>query len=366
MRVPFLALTCLAACAAPAARETPVGRTTRAYADSARTDWSGVSPRPLAATIWYPAKTGSVETELRIGVFRFGRSAQNADFVDMTRRPLVVLSHGTGGSALQLAWLAEALASQGFVVAGVNHHGNTAAEDTVAPAGFVLPWERALDLSVLIDRLLADPEVRAHIDTTRIAVAGFSLGGYTALALAGARLDYAQWRQTCTAEPTAPFCALPPEASFSLADVDSMERTDAAFAAGVARHAQETRDPRVRAVFAIAPALTPRLDTASLRAISVPVRVLLASRDDQVPAGTTATELSRYLSTATVNLHPDAGHYTFLAECSLRGRVVLRALCVDAGATRAEVHAQAARDVIEFMQREVRSTPYHAEQRITR
>ena len=46
-----------------------------------------------------------------------------------SKRPLVLLSHGTGGSAVMLAWLGETLARAGYVVAAINHHGNTATED---------------------------------------------------------------------------------------------------------------------------------------------------------------------------------------------------------------------------------------------
>jgi dienelactone hydrolase len=41
---------------------------------------------------------------------------------DSGKRPLVVLSHGTGGGAAGMAWLAETLASNGYIVAAVNHH----------------------------------------------------------------------------------------------------------------------------------------------------------------------------------------------------------------------------------------------------
>lgn len=42
--------------------------------------------------------------------------------------PVVLLSHGTGGTAASLGWLAHGLAAAGYVVLGVDHHGNTASE----------------------------------------------------------------------------------------------------------------------------------------------------------------------------------------------------------------------------------------------
>lgn len=94
-------------CAEPPQRATPVGRVHRAFADAERPAWQGDGVRPLAATVWYPAAAGSVESDWSIGVFEFGRGAVDAAMAPGDARPLVVLSHGTGGSAAQLSWLAE-------------------------------------------------------------------------------------------------------------------------------------------------------------------------------------------------------------------------------------------------------------------
>lgn len=328
------------ACAEPATRTPPIGRMMRDFVDSTRTDWDGRGPRPIATTVWYRAALGSAETPWEAGVFRFGRGARDAAFADTVRRPLIVLSHGTGGSAAQLSWLAEALAAKGFVVAGVNHHGNTGAESGYRPAGFVQPWERARDLSVLIDRLAADPVIGPHVDMTRIGAAGFSLGGYTVLALAGARLEVGAWRTRCAATPQAPECALPPEATFTLADVDSLARTDSAFRMGMARSERPTADARIRAVFAMAPALVPSLDTGSLRAMVVPTRVMLGEADTQVPAAAVGAVLAAYAPQVVVTTRAGATHYAFLATCRVRGQVMVRLLCADGGSARAAGHAE--------------------------
>ena len=337
-----------AACASPPSRTTAVGRIHISYADSTRTDWDGRGPRPLQTTVWYPALPGSRQIEWSVGVFRFGHAAPGATFADAARRPLVVLSHGTGGSAAQLSWLAEQLAAAGFIVAGVDHHGNTATEPAYRPHGFVLPWERARDLSVLIDRLVADPAIGPHIDTTRIGAAGFSLGGYTVLALAGAHSSFVRWQRRCGARADDPGCALPPEAPFTHADVDSLARTDAPFRAGMAHGEQPTGDARIRAVYAMAPALVPAIDTASLAAIRLPVRVVLGGADTQVVPGPTATALARFVPDVAIEELPGVAHYAFLAPCTWRGRVVLRSLCADAGAARIALHDRVAADAAQF------------------
>lgn len=338
-----------AGCSEPLNREAKIGRLHRAYVDTERTNWQGDRPRPIAATVWYPASSNSIESEWSVSVFRFGRSALDAPFADTKRYPLVVISHGTGGSAAQLSWLAESLVNAGFMVAGVNHHGNTAAEDTNSPPGFVLPEERARDLTVLIDHLLADHELAKHIDPTRIGAAGFSLGGYTVLAVAGAHLTFADWQSRCKGKADSPACRLPPEANFSIEDVRSLAEKSAAFKAGLARGQQPANDPRIRAVYAIAPALVTLLDKQNLSAIQVPVKIVLAEQDEQVDMSETAEVISRDLPSAEIMRIPYAGHYAFLAPCTLRGKLFLSALCRDSNRiVRSELHGRIGLDAASF------------------
>ncbi|MFF8602835.1 alpha/beta hydrolase family protein [Streptomyces sp. NPDC015232] len=96
--------------------------------------------------------------------------------------PLVVVSHGTGGSGSAMGWLVRPLREAGFRVVALDHHGN----DFVGgyePEGFLHVWERPRDVSFVLDALAAEEPLGP------VGVAGFSLGGYTAAALAGARLD---------------------------------------------------------------------------------------------------------------------------------------------------------------------------------
>lgn len=348
--VAVIAVLALAAgCARSPDREDAVGRMHRAYFDGQRTDWQGERARPLAATVWYPAAAGSAESDWTISVFRFGRSALDAPFADTHKRPLILISHGTGGSAGQLSWLAERLVREGFVVAGVNHHGNTAAEDAPSPAGFVLPGERARDLGVLINALLADPVLGPQIDRNRIGAAGFSLGGYSVLATAGAHLSLAEQQRRCQQAGDSPTCQLPPEAGFTLDEMRELADRSDAFKAGIARSEQPALEPRIRAVYAIAPAVVSLLERGDLEAVSVPARVVLAEQDEQIPVAKTAEVLASALPHASLLRIPDAGHYVFLAPCTLRGQLFLAALCKDAdGIERGEVHARIGDDAAAF------------------
>lgn len=339
----------LAGCSKPAKHDAKVGRLHRAYVDTARTDWANAGPRPLAATIWYQAPDSSVDSEWSIGVFRFGRNALNAPFADTQKRPLIILSHGTGGSAAQLSWLAEALVDAGFVVAGINHHGNTAAEETSWPHGFALPAERARDISVLIDLLLSDKEIEPHIDADRIGTAGFSIGGYSALASAGAHLKVVDRQSRCENEPTNPVCNLPPEAEFTDADIQALASSDAAFKAALARNTHPISDARIRAIYAIAPAFVSLMKRQDFSLLKVPTRVVLAENDEQILLEETLNAVSEGIPDAVAVTIPDAGHYSFLASCSLRGKIFMRALCTDSSEIdRDELHGRIGLDAAKF------------------
>jgi predicted dienelactone hydrolase len=93
-------------------------------------NWRGAEKQELRVTVWYPAPVTAVEVQQVIGppdapLFEAGMASPNAPMEPALRPlPLIVLSHGTGGSAMQMAWLGTALARAGFIVAAVDHPGN--------------------------------------------------------------------------------------------------------------------------------------------------------------------------------------------------------------------------------------------------
>jgi predicted dienelactone hydrolase len=111
------------------------------------------------------------------------------------RHPLVVFSHGYGGHRRQSTFLCTHLASHGYVVAAVDHTGNTVLDVMQAilatqaggerPEADVLQFIdlRPADVSFAIDSVLAD--FAASVDAARIGMAGHSFGGWTTLATVG-------------------------------------------------------------------------------------------------------------------------------------------------------------------------------------
>ncbi|WP_243657574.1 serine aminopeptidase domain-containing protein [Parafrankia sp. BMG5.11] len=98
------------------------------------------------------------------------------------RFPLVVVSHGSAGSRVQLAYLAEALATHGFVVAAPDHPGDTmieAAEGRQAPL-VELASDRLLDVSAVISAFTKpDCPLSRMVRADEVGVVGFSFGGLT-------------------------------------------------------------------------------------------------------------------------------------------------------------------------------------------
>jgi predicted dienelactone hydrolase len=282
-------------------------------------------------------------------LFRLGEWADNADPV-AGLFPLIVLSHGTGGSAQMIAWLGRALASKGYIAAAVNHPGNNALEEYTAE-GFLIWWERARDLRTVVKMLVHDREFGPLIDPSKIGAAGFSLGGYTVIAIAGGRTDPALFREFCRS-PNAEGCADPPEFPNLFKRWAELDATSQAFRHAVSQSGRSYRDPRVRAVFAIAPALGRAFIPESLRRITRPVAIVAGSDDSIVPAGSNGRLLARLIPRATLTLLPGVGHYTFLAACTEQGRRARPDLCTDATTVdREAVHQRTADSVARFFDR---------------
>lgn len=312
------------------------------FEDPSRRAWDGDRPRPLLTDIWYPAMPDAIETDQFIGppdtpLFKIGKVATNVPMLDTSDPfPLILLSHGTGGSTKQHSWLAYHLAAHGYVVAGVNHHGNNALEPYVAE-GFLRFWERPRDLTVMLDHLLQTPDFGPHIDQTRIGAAGFSLGGYTVIALAGGRASFAAFQAAFAQMGVDAAAMMPPEFTDTQAWAEAFQ-----WVASDTSHQASYQDERVKAVFAIAPALAQAFTADGLAPVTIPVALVVG--DDDTPPFTDAAHYAKLIPQAEFEvLGGHVGHYTFLAEGTLVGRQMLPQLCNDAlGVDRRAVHERVA------------------------
>ncbi|MGH9740522.1 MAG: alpha/beta hydrolase family protein [Candidatus Acidiferrales bacterium] len=333
-----------------------VGVTTRAFVPREPYNWRGSRTHALITTIWYPAAESSIEKPQAIGapgspLFLAGDAAPEAKPVrSPSRFPLVLLSHGTGSASMQLAWLGEYLASRGFLVAAVNHPGNNALEPYTIQ-GFVLWWLRARDLSVVLDDILTDRTFGPRIDQSRIGAAGFSLGGYTVIEIAGAVSNPQALIDYCNAgSPRSRGTCNIHEFPGLIAKTENLLKTDPKFAAAFAEGSKSYRDPRIRAIFAIAPVLGPAFSPQALGKISIPVEIVAGAADPVAPPIDNAEYFARHISGARlVLLAGGVAHYTFLEPCSPVGDKQLPVYCSDApGISRLRIHDKVAAQVARF------------------
>lgn len=338
------------------ATEAKAGLVTRDITPTARRNWRGTPDHTLHVTVWYPAADTAIETRQTIGppdkpLFQAGTATPHAAFApSLDPFPLILLSHGTGGSAAQLGWLGTALARAGFIAAAVDHPGNNAVTG-YTPEGFLLWWERATDLSEVLDGLLADPEIGPHIDKDRIGAAGFSLGGYTVLELAGARTDISGLYDRCKSKPDDPMCRVPEMKDMPPAN-QMLENIRKTSGESLARSADSFRDPRLHAVFAIAPALGFTQTPESLHSIRMPVEVVVGSADPIAPAANNANLIKANVRGARETILPNVAHYTFLDDCTDLGKKTVPDFCTDPpGVDRSAVHMQTSGMAVQFFAR---------------
>ena len=226
--------------------------------------------RVLTVDIWYPAHpakgakpasyTDVLPAEPPHPPVRFttlGLAVRNAPATGGSF-PLVIVSHGYSGTPAGMSWLTENLASKGYVVAAIHHRD----PDYSSRDQFVEPlMRRPLDIAFVARQLLAskDPALVAA-DKVRLALVGYSMGGYGVLTAAGAGLDAMGGPAT-----SVPGGAMKP------------------FVRGAVR-AADIRVPGVRAVVAIAPAGTGfnAWGASGLADITAPLLIIGGDRDRTV------------------------------------------------------------------------------------
>jgi predicted dienelactone hydrolase len=312
--------------------------------DETRPDWDETGPRPVRWSLWYPATEGSIETEIPgRSWFRRAAVARDAPVQPATKPyPLVLLSHGTGGSAAGLEWLARRLVNRGFIALGVDHHGNTGGEAYRAE-GFACLWERAPDLSLVLDRRKDwQGDLAGHVDTRSVFAAGFSAGAYTVMLLLGAVAQFSQFEQS----RLKPGGLRGPREFPDLADhIPSLLRTSTAFRDSWSRMSQSYRDDRIKAALVCAPGRSIRgFSEESLRAINKPALILVGDADNTAPVEECPSWLHARLDRSTFKiLQGGLGHYVFLPEGTALGFSFAEQLFTDpAGVERADVHEEIA------------------------
>ena len=181
--------------------------------------------------------------------------------------PLVVVSHGLGSNRQTFAYLASHLASHGFAVAVIEHNEISldrfdrflsGSERFPEPNNLI---DRPLDIKYVLDKL----EDKSQIDLQQVGVIGQSFGGYASLAIAGGEL---------IADNTAAECQKNNYRDVLL-DLSSLAKCTFN---ELNRSRLQLKDPRVKAVVAIAP-LGKLFGRAGISSIQIPTMLVSGTHD---------------------------------------------------------------------------------------
>jgi predicted dienelactone hydrolase len=263
--------------------------------------------RRLMTYVWYPANPQAQVLPQGPGaVFLPVVAALNAPLVKSKRLfPVVLISHGSGGKAEKLFWLTQYLVQNGIIVIGVDHPGNMTGDNSAD--GMMRIWDRAKDLSFVLNEALKDKELGPRMDIFRVAAAGHSAGGATVLLLAGGRFSANQLGNPI---PTCKGTKDPYQAK-QCEDTDKINFK--AYKPSVVEHGYT--DPRIKAVASLDPGMARWFKRNSLKKLKADVLVFIAAKLNTPHDEIYAKEYLDLLPTGKAKIFPGTYHMSFLQPC---------------------------------------------------
>jgi predicted dienelactone hydrolase len=223
--------------------------------------------RTFTLEVWYPSPEPDApivyesiigETPVNISGRANREAAPSAE-----KFPLIIASHGQPGMRFQYAYLNEQLASRGFVVASIDHTGSTYRDLTQQDFVTSLVY-RPQDILFALEEI---PKLIVSADGHNVGLLGYSYGGYSVINAAGAGLDgeaFTTYCQTSTDADKGPCFVLPFFAGLEQARGINVVQAD----------------PRIKAVFVMAPYGQPWLGEKSLANLKIPLFVAVGEDDD--------------------------------------------------------------------------------------
>ena len=263
--------------------------------------------KPLEIGIWYPSPAAA--HPIQMGPTTMSVAVDGP--IQGMALPLVMMSHGTGGSFLGHFDTAIALADAGFVVAAVTHTGDNYADQSRS----VDIMDRPRQISRVTDHMLTSWNGRRSIDPMRIGMFGFSAGGFTTLVSIGGVPDLSKIAPMCRQYPDDFACQLLAKGDHPVAPSGAASLADARFKAAVVA----------------SPALGFTFAPDGLKNTKVPVQLWRAENDMLVPHPRYAEAVRLALpDEPDYHVVPNAGHFDFLAPCSKALASLAPTICTSA------------------------------------
>jgi len=281
---------------------------------------------PLEAGIWYPSDAPT--SPQPVAAFRQQTVAPDGA-IAVREAPLIVISHGSGGSVADHYDTAIALADAGFVVVAVTHNG-----DSYRGQGRFTRLDRPRHIKAAIDYMLSAWSGHHVIDPERIGVYGFSAGGTAALVAIGGTLDASLVDSYCANHPEEWACKKAKEHPRDASD----------------EPVTFVHDSRIKAAVVAAPAVSYAFTAKTLAPITVPIQLWRGDHDEILPHPRHAQNVYDNLpAKPEYHVVPNAGHFAFLAPCTPALAQAVPFICHDPeGFDRAAFHDEFNPSVIAF------------------
>lgn len=242
--------------------------------------------------IWYPVDPLTVGSKSISAWDLFNVAENAAPASSRTKRPVIVLSHGYTGNPHQLSWLIKGLVNHAFIVLAIQHL------DLIDGQPHMNHWKRAQDINQIISQFQNHLLAKAA-DLNKIGIAGFSLGGTTAIWVAGGRATKLQ-----NIIPTPEFVS---PLDYTMAD-EALKNFDKKMMA------KDWRETRVKAAFVMAPGWAWLFDENSLRTITIPTYILATSEDKVLITRNNAGYFARSIPKSIYQeIKGHADHYVFIS-----------------------------------------------------
>lgn len=296
--------------------------------------YNQTTQQPVKVKFWYQSQAEECSAQICLAAHQ-------------SKRKVAMISHGAFGSPIEMNWLGYALASQGYLVAGVAHYGESwmYGKQSIDPSVLMRFWQRPQEISFAIDKLSEPGLLSITVDTNNILMLGHSAGGFTALALAGSTLE---------AGKTERYCQSVKAARDKSCDYGSTPKSNALNLAEMTTHQAKMFDNRINAIIALDPALGHAVNDNSLQKINVPTLIIGSVENDFLPYEQHAKHYAEHIDNAQlIGVKQGAGHFVYINACQHEHKAKGVSLCKDReGVDRKAIQQQLLGHVFSFIARE--------------
>lgn len=303
--------------------------------------------RPLNTAIWYPTQDVSDSSLIGDNPAFVGTQVIKGGQIQSGHFPVVLMSHGYRGNWRNQNWLATELAQRGYIVASANHPGTTSFDQS--PKQAAKWWERPRDISRTLDYLITNSQWKQSVNNDNVTAIGHSLGGWTVMQLAGARLNRPTFEASCLTYPNPRTCGLTKE--LGLSSVQGHEPSN-----------KDLSDPRIHRVVSLDLGLARSFSARSLSDIAVPTLILAAGVDiGDLPQVLESGYIAEHMpiNSRRYKVYESATHFSFIQVCKPGAEVMLEdevpgdgIICKDGkGTSRHTLHQQIVSDIVDFLNR---------------